>query len=386
MKKNFIVIQNIPSPYRLHLFNVMWKHLEEMGIGFHVHFMSDMKRGHDERPLSWRNPKIDFPHTYWRDWGFSHYHFNPGLLLFLRKVRPDWLLIGCTFDTFTGFLASQGFSYATKCAWSEGNTKTTGQMGGWKGWIKRQAFSHCQFVGVPGQDAVRYVALHQQRTHKIMPKALYLPNLVDETRFKPRLKWPAKDIQEVRQSLGIGTEERMALTPARLDSSKGLLEYLGILTPEMLKGWRVIILGQGGLKDALLQLVHERAIVDKVKILEYVPYGEMPKYYAAADLFVLPSNRDPNPLSVVEALHSGLPVAVSQMAGNVEEAVTEGCNGWVLPIKDTVRYSQTLRTVFSTEFSRLQEMGGGSVMNNAQFWNSEKAVRNFLLGLGVPSC
>ena len=128
--KSFHVIQNIPSPYRLHLFNEMWKQLQELGIEFHVHFMSDMSRGHDERPLSWRNPKIDFPHTYWRDFGFKYYHYNPGMLRYLKRIKPAYLLIGSTFDTFTGLLASQGFKSSVKCAWSEGNTKTTGKMDG----------------------------------------------------------------------------------------------------------------------------------------------------------------------------------------------------------------------------------------------------------------
>ncbi len=382
-KKQFAVIQNIPSPYRLHLFNVMWKQLAEKGIDFHVHFMSDMSRGHDERPLSWRNPKIDFPHTYWKDWGVSHYHFNPGLLCHLRNIHPDWLLIGSTFDTITGFLTSQGFTYATKCAWSEGNTKTTGQLGGWKGWVKRRAFSHCQYVGVPGRDACRYIALHQERTKKKMPNTVFLPNLVDETRFKPRWEWSESDMMDVRRNIGVGDDEMIAITPARLDSTKGLLEYLGGLTPEMLNGWRVVILGQGDLREALLKLAQERDIADNVKILDYVPYSEMPKFYAAADLFVLPSKRDPNPLSVIEALHSGLPVAVSQMAGNVDEAVTEGKNGWILPIKEPQRYSQVLQEIFCMGRPCLREMGRHSVIENAQFWNSEKAVGNFLLGVGV---
>ena len=120
--KSFHVIQNIPSPYRLHLFNEMWRQLKELNIDFHVHFMSDFSKGHTDRPLSWHNPKIDFPHTYWKDYGFGCHHFNPGMLLHLSKVKPTYLLIGSTFDTFTGLLASQGFKSSVKCAWSEGNT------------------------------------------------------------------------------------------------------------------------------------------------------------------------------------------------------------------------------------------------------------------------
>lgn len=381
--KSFHIIQNIPSPYRLHLFNEMWKQFQQANIEFYVHFMSDMSRGHDERPLSWRNPKIDFPHTYWSDYGFKHHHYNPGMLRHLAKIKPTYLLIGSTFDTFTGFFASQGFKSSVKCAWSEGNTKTTGKMNGVFGWIKRKAFSGCRYIGVPGSDAAKYVALHQSLTAKKMPTPVYLPNLIDETRFKPRELWDGEQLLALRKSLGIEGEDLVAFTPARLTAVKGLVEYFQKLTPEILQGWKLVIFGQGELKDVLLKVATENGFIDNVVIRDFIDYSEMPKLYAMSDMMLLPSNYDPNPLSVVEALHSGLPVALSCMAGNVEEAVTEGRNGWMLPVKDETLYREKLKTIFSADRETLRKMGRVSLTENAKFWNTELAVQAFLEGVGV---
>ena len=383
--KSFHVVQNIPSPYRLHLFAEMQRQLAEYDISFHVHFMSDMSRGHGDRPLSWRNPVIAFPHTYWRDYGFGCHHFNPGMIRHLRKARPDFLLVGSPFDTFTGIAVAWMCPAKVRCTWSEGNTKTPGIMTGFKGWLKRKVFSKYDFVGVPGSDAVKYIALHQSHTKCPMPKPIMLPNLIDEKRFRPRSQWDKEELQKIRLELGVGDGERLAITPARLAPCKGLIEYLSLITPAMIDGWRIAILGQGSLKEALLQLTRERGIGERVTIKDFVPYAEMPKYYAAADLFVLPSRHDPNPLSVVEALHSGLPVAVSEMTGNVDEAVTAGRNGWVLPVKQADLYSQKLQDIFSTDRLHLQKMGKYSEEENAQFWNSEKSINSFLSVLGVKS-
>ena len=381
--KSFHVIQNIPSPYRLHLFAEMHRQLTDAGVDFHVHFMSDMSRGHDERPLSWRNPKMSFPHTYWPDYGISHHHFNPSLICFLRKITPDFLLVGCPFDTFTSLFAAWLCPARVRCTWSEGNTKTPGTMTGFKGWLKRAVFSKYGLIAVPGHDAAKYIALHQTYTKRKMPDPVMLPNLIDETRFKPRSAWNMGEIEDVRTSLGVGVGERLALTPARLEPVKGLLEYISLLNPEMLSGWRVAILGQGPLKEDLFRLVRERGIGKHLVVKDFVPYSEMPKYYAAADVFVLPSRHDPNPLSVVEALHSGLPVAVSEMAGNVDEAVTEGKNGWILPVKDSLSFEQVLNRVFSSSTELLCEMGKYSCCENAQFWDTKRCVTNFLLSIGV---
>ena len=76
--KTFVAVMNIPSPYRLHLLGELARQLKERGVGFHCHFMN---RGHKDRPKSWLDPKIDFPHTYWRNFGPDQHEFNPGLVL-----------------------------------------------------------------------------------------------------------------------------------------------------------------------------------------------------------------------------------------------------------------------------------------------------------------
>ncbi len=130
-KKRFEIVHNIASPYRVHLFGEMHRQLTERGIDFHVHFMSDMSRGYDDRPKSWRNPQMDFPYTYWRDWGYSHYAFNPGIIWHLFRHRPDWLLVGSCYDTFTGIFSSLLCpARQAKICWLEGNTKSPNKLRG----------------------------------------------------------------------------------------------------------------------------------------------------------------------------------------------------------------------------------------------------------------
>lgn len=362
--KKFWVVHNIPSPYRLHIFNALWKECLRRGVEFHVQFMSDMSRGYDERPQSWRNPKMDFPHTYWRDYGFGQRHVNPGLLWHLWRNKPDYLLAGTPFDTLTGMLAGR-MTNGVACTWCEGNTKTPGKMGGLLGAVKRFALGGYKYVAVPGSDAAKYIALHQARTQKKMPQPVILPNLVDETRFMPK-EW------------GIAHDTvRRVIIPARLKPVKGLMEFVSLLTPDMLKGWNILIIGDGELKGALQKLISERGLVNNIEIKPFVAYNEMPRYYAESDLLILPSIYDPNPLSVVEALHTGLPIALTSEAGNVEEAVTEGKNGWVLPVKNNDAFRGKLEAIFNTPVERLHEMGRAS-QENAKFWATDQAIRAFV--------
>lgn len=362
--KTFVAVMNIPSPYRLHLLGELARQLKARGVEFHCHFLN---RGHKDRPQSWLNPKIDFPHTYWRNFGPDQHEFNPGLILKMMFTRPDWMICGSSFDTFTG-IGVQLFGRAkTKLCWLEGNTKTPGRLDGPLGWFKRLIIGRCRFAAVPGSDAAKYIGLHQARTKKRMPTPVYLPNLVDEGRFGK--------VEGVENVEGV---ERICILPARLEAVKGLVPFFELLAPDMLQGWKIVLMGQGPLKAEIEATLAKRGISAFVQIVDYVPYEEMPGRYAAADLLLLPSIYDPNPLSVIEALHSGLAVAVTDQAGNVEEAVTEGANGWVLPVLDKAAFAAKLKAVFATGRARLKEMGRVSKEKNAAFWNTKAAIGRFL--------
>ncbi len=66
------------------------------------------------------------------------------------------------------------------------------------------------------------------------------------------------------------------------------------------------------------------------------------------------------------------------MAGNVEEAVTEGRNGWVLPVDEAETFTEKLKDIFATSKEQLSQMGRLSHDENAQFWNTETSLAKFL--------
>lgn len=380
--KRFEVVLNIPSPYRLHCLAEIQRQLAERGIEFFAHFMSDMSRTKDAQAKIWSHPEIPFPHKYWPDHGRGTHFFNPGLVWHLRMHRPNYLLVGSVFDTLTGMTLSFLRAGKVPCAWCEGNTKTTGEMHGWKGWLKRRILAKFKYVAVPGIEGRRYIAAHQALTRLKMPEPVILPNIVDETRFRPRREWDQEQIDAVRARLGCDSATKLCVIPARLEWYKGLLELFSLLDTEMLKGWKILVMGSGSLKKRLLQLVAQRNLAQHFQQMDLIPYAEVPVYYAASDLFLLPSLMDRNPLSVVEALHSGLPVAVSELAGNVDEAVAPGKNGWILSVRNAEGMKETLSDIFSSPLEKLKEFGAYSRNVQAGFWNTHEAIKNFLDGIG----
>lgn len=380
MNNSFEVVLNIPSPYRLHLLGALDRQLRGLGWKFVANFMA---RGHKERPKSWLNPKIGFSHRYWRDVGFGCHHMNLGLVLRFVFCKKTVLLLGSPFDTFTGVLCALFARADRKICWIEGNSKTPGKLNGFWGWFKRLILSRFDYAAVPGKEGKEYLRLHATLTRRKMPKPVCLPNLIDESQFKPRSQWDARSIAHCRAKMGVGKDDKVCIIPARLTPVKGLIPFLLALNPQRLKNWKLIVIGQGELKDIFVNKAREIGIAENISILDYVSYEEMPLYYASSDLFLLPSIQDMNPLAVPEALHSGLPLALSDCVGNVSEGVTDGVNGWVLPVLDPHKYHQILEDVFMSDIDKLRRFGDKSYFCNARFWDTTKSIEKFLKSILV---
>ena len=94
----------------------------------------------------------------------------------------------------------------------------------------------------------------------------------------------------------------------------------------------LVVAGYGSEETRLARLARSLG-VDGVRFLGRVERQEMPRVYADADVFVNASTVDNQPLSVLEAFASGLPV-VSTPTGDIGAMVRDGETGLLVPARD----------------------------------------------------
>jgi 1,2-diacylglycerol 3-alpha-glucosyltransferase len=106
----------------------------------------------------------------------------------------------------------------------------------------------------------------------------------------------------------------------------------------------LLIIGDGGYRENLEDLVRIMGIGDRVRFTGMIPYQELPAYMKVADAFVTASVTEVHPLSVIEALATGLPVVGIQSPG-VADTIEDGVTGYLAPKEDLA--------VFTAKISRI---------------------------------
>ena len=83
---------------------------------------------------------------------------------------------------------------------------------------------------------------------------------------------------------------------------------------------------------------HRQQVLDALRVEQRDP--------ADADIFAFPSFHESFPLSILEALAAGLPIAATDVGG-VADAVTEGDGGYLVPPRDAGAMQSALRRLIS---------------------------------------
>jgi glycosyltransferase involved in cell wall biosynthesis len=90
------------------------------------------------------------------------------------------------------------------------------------------------------------------------------------------------------------------------------------------------IVGTGPRERQYKKMTGQLGIENHVKFLGFIPGDGLPRIYANADLFVLPTRRESFGLTLAEAMAAGLPV-VSTSITAVPEVVSDGETGLLVP-------------------------------------------------------
>ena len=136
---------------------------------------------------------------------------------------------------------------------------------------------------------------------------------------------------------------------------KNLVFLVESLAPLLREGKaRLVFVGDGPGRGEIEKCVADLDLGERVVMAGARPHGDTPRYYAAADLFLMPSVTEVNPLTLGEALAAGTPV-VAVDSFSAREIIVPGKTGLIVP-RDAQAFLVAVRDLL-TQTEQLQAMG-----------------------------
>lgn len=211
-------------------------------------------------------------------------------------------------------------------------------------------------------------------------KLFTVPYTVDNDYFMRAVARYQPERAQLKAAWGLPPDAPVILFSAKFTPRKRPLDLLRAYAQLRSKGIpaALLLVGSGELASEMEVLVAQAKIPD-VHFCGFQNQSELPKFYAAADIFVLPSENEPWGLVINEVMCAALPVIASEEIGATADLVYHGDNGFLFRAGDIDQLTHYLQILATDELLR-RTMGSRSLEIIAA-WNFDKDVSGLLNAL-----
>ena len=193
------------------------------------------------------------------------------------------------------------------------------------------------------------------------PKKVVLSNAVKVSDFSDRESC-------FRRDLLINDCDKVILFLGRLVVGKGVYELIAaiVLILPKFKTVTFVIAGDGPEKSNMMDLCNTTGIGEHVRFPGYLSYENVIAAFAAADIFVLPSYSEAMPMTILQALASGVSI-VATSVGAIPEILQDGINGFLIQPKNVQQLVDKI----------LELLGNDGLRNQIENTNFELAKNKY---------
>jgi glycosyltransferase involved in cell wall biosynthesis len=282
--------------------------------------------------------------------------YQPGALAALRRIKPE-VVIGDGFFQWTSFALAYRVLYRVPLVICYERTFQTERSAQWYRRIYRRLV--LKLVGAMSCNGK--LSKEYAQSLGMDSKRITTGHMVADTDNLAKQMAEVSENQRVELRESWGSPKTVFLSVGRLVVPKGFRQ--------LLEGWSrlsgaydgtsaLVIVGSGP-EQAWLREFIARVKLESVYLVGEVDYDRIAAYYAAADIFIIPTLEDNWSLVVPEAMACGLPVICSIYNGCWPELVQEGRNGWIFDPLQPDAIVETL-TKAASSAADLQRMGAES--------------------------
>jgi glycosyltransferase involved in cell wall biosynthesis len=187
----------------------------------------------------------------------------------------------------------------------------------------------------------------------------------DPTRFRPELR----DEGRLRSA----PDRRVVFFPGRPTLVKGA-SVLARAIPIVIDRFPAaeFVFTGGGAEEFLRLAQLPASAAAHVRFLGYLPYDDLPRLYASADLVIAPTYYEDFPIRILESLASGVPVVASEVGG-IPEVVATGRTGALVPPGDPAALADAIVDLLSDD-ARRQRLGAAGRLRILEEFSWDRAA------------
>ena len=342
-------------------------------FGAHVNMLPKIKNVLGENAHPYENEWMYVRETHSMKIKDETYHAIPlslGLLNIIRKIKPD-VLITEGFFQWTPFVQLYGWFFRVPVFVGYERTLYTERHNSrFKTFLRKLQDKSIAGYLVNGIETKKYLLSLGISEDKIFVGGMSADSTGLRTSIK---KWSIEEKQNFKNKYISSNNGLIFLFTGQMILRKGV-NYL-------LKAWvkhtqlypddKLVLVGGG----VFLEKWKEQYSKYSSIIFEgAVAYDEIYKYYAIADVYILPTIEDNWSLVVPEAMACGLPVATSIYNGCHVELIQDGENGFVF---DTFNQESITNVLAKFHHMDLKKMGAKSILIEKNFNTEACAKREY---------
>ncbi len=233
-------------------------------------------------------------------------------------------------------------------------------------------YKHSNAIVVYGNHVKKYLA-----AIGVPPEKIYCaPQAMDNKLFNRPVGEADKAV--LKEQLGC-KDRKIILYVGRIEECKGLTYLMAAASLIKDLDFCMLFIGTGLMKNSLEKSAHATSL--KTIFLGHIPNEQLNKYYAIADVFVLPSTttrnfKEPWGMVVNEAMNQGCPVIVTDAVGaGAGGLVEDGQNGYIVPEKDSMALKGAIDKLLRNE--ELRSRMGQNSLRKITGWTLEETIKGF---------
>ena len=369
-----VLITNIPTPYRIPLFNELNKQMLQEEMELHVIFSES---GYQRRKFEIDFNQIKFPFTILNGGTITSnknvektYFFYKGLWNTLNKLQPKNIIVA-------GFSAASiitaSWCHRNNCSFSiwSGSIETETRNISWlRIQLRRQLIKRAQSFIAYGSLAAQYLVKMGAPEKRISIGI----NTVDTSFFaqesaNKRIELPDKN-RFTFSYLGY-------LVPRK--NASLVIEVASLLLKER-SDFNIQIIGDGESKSQLEALSTKLGLNDHIEFVGYKQREELPSYFAKTNVLLFQSDFDIWGLVLNEAMAAGLCCLATVHAGATFDLIKEGETGFIIDYTDQKKVVNKMKWMMDHP-KEVEEIGKNAATYINENANLSVSAKGFILAL-----